>query len=554
LKRTLITIALLAISQGSFAAEPPGAGGQIQQIPPAPVPQRTVPETRIEQVAPPSSPGDDTQTIRVERLRITDARIYSEADLVALAGFVPGRDHTLSQLRAMAARITDHYRRNGYFVTQAYLPAQDIKDGTVTIRVVEGQYGNVTLRNEARLADAVPNGILGGLNSGDTIAIRPLEERLLLLSDIPGVNVNSNLVPGASVGMSDLIVTVTPGRSITGSVEADNAGNRYTGEYRLGGTVNFNNPTGRGDVVTLRGLTSGEGLNYGRAAYQLPLGRATVGVAYTTLTYELGREFKPLRAHGDAQIASIFASYPLIRSRNTNLYAVADYDFKTFEDRVDLTSSVIDRKAQVAIVGLHGNHRDNLGGGGVTTGAISLHSGDIDIITPGARVADQLTAKTHGSFHKVSYSAARLQAVTRTVSLYGSISGQTASKNLDVSEKMSLGGAYGVRSYPVGEAVGDEGYLVNLEARLLLPRLWEAMRGQMHFVGFVDTGSITIDKSPWAPGNNTRTLSGAGVGVTWSEFNNFVVKAYYAQKIGNEPALSAPDEGGRFWLQLIKYF
>ena len=135
----------------------------------------------------------------------------------------------------MAAKIADYYHRNGYFVAQAYLPAQDIKDGAVTIAVIEGRYGSVTLRNQSKLSDALANGLLGGLNSGDTIAIAPLENRLLLLSDIPGVNVKSTLAPGAAVGTSDLIVDVTPGRRVTGSVEADNAGNRYTGEYRAGG-------------------------------------------------------------------------------------------------------------------------------------------------------------------------------------------------------------------------------------------------------------------------------------------------------------------------------
>jgi hemolysin activation/secretion protein len=554
LKRTLFTIALLALSQGGFAAEPPGAGGQIQLIPPPSVPERFVPETRIEQGAPLPGPAGDQLRVRVDQLRILDARAFPEAQLLALTGFVPGRELSLAELRAMATRITDHYRRNGYFVAQAHLPAQDIKDGIVTVRVTEGQYGNVTLRNQARLSDSLPNGLLQGLNSGDAITIAPLENRLLLLSDIPGVNVNSTLTPGASAGTSDLIVTLTPGRSVTGSIEADNAGNRYTGEYRIGGTVNFNNLTGHGDVATLRGLTSGDGLKYGRASYQIPVGKATVGLAYTALEYRLGKEFEPLGAHGKAEIASIYGSYPLIRSRNTNLYAVADYDAKQFEDRVDLTSALTEREAQVFVVGLHGNHRDNLGGGGLSTGSITLHSGDIDIITPAARTADALTARTQGSFQKIAFSAARLQSVTRTVSLYGSISGQFASKNLDVSEKMSLGGAYGVRSYAVGEAFADEGYLVNLEARLLLPRLWETMPGQMHLIGFFDTGTVTVDRNQWAPGNNSRTLSGAGIGVTWGDYNNFVMKAYYAQKVGNEPSLSAPDEHGRFWFQIIKYF
>jgi hypothetical protein len=49
-------------------------------------------------------------------------------------------------------------------------------------------------------------------------------------------------------------------------------------------------------------------------------------------------------------------------------------------------------------------------------------------------------------------------------------------------------------------------------------------------------------------------LSGAGVGFTWTDPNNFMARAYYAAKLGNEHAISSPDRSGRFWLQLVKYF
>ena len=48
-------------------------------------------------------------------------------------------------------------------------------------------------------------------------------------------------------------------------------------------------------------------------------------------------------------------------------------------------------------------------------------------------------------------------------------------------------------------------------------------------------------------------LSGAGVGVNWADADNFLVRAYYARKLGNESATSAPDRSGRFWIQLVKY-
>jgi hemolysin activation/secretion protein len=76
----------------------------------------------------------------------------------------------------------------------------------------------------------------------------------------------------------------------------------------------------------------------------------------------------------------------------------------------------------------------------------------------------------------------------------------------------------------------------------------------MHLVGFVDTGSVTINKKPWAAGDNNRTLSGYGVGFTWADYNNFSMNVYYARKLGSEDAISAPDKNGRVWFQLVKYF
>jgi hemolysin activation/secretion protein len=66
---------------------------------------------------------------------------------------------------------------------------------------------------------------------------------------------------------------------------------------------------------------------------------------------------------------------------------------------------------------------------------------------------------------------------------------------------------------------------------------------------------VRLNKNPWTPGqDNRRTLNGAGVGVNWTDPGNFMVRAYYARKLGNEKATSSPDKSGRFWIQLVKYF
>lgn len=554
-RQIAVIVFLLAVGQNVWAVEPPSAGSQFQQLPPPPVIQKAVPEIQVERGIAPVAPVADQAKILVNSLHIIGQTLYSEAELVAITGFIPGSLLSLSELRGMASKIADHYHRKGYFVAQAYLPAQEIKDGVVTITVIEGRYGKITLNTPKELSDYTAKSIFSGLNSGDTITIAPLERRLLLLSDLPGMDVKSTLVPGASVGAADLIVDITPGDLITGEVDVDNAGNRYTGEYRIGTTINFNEPFGYGDVAAIRAVTSGFGLFYVRAAYEAQIGKARAGAAYSFLEYRLMKEFEALHANGTAHIASIYGSYPLIRSRKNNIYAKLSFDYKTFQDRVDLTSTVTDKQAQVLMPGLYGDSRDGLFGGGVNTYSFTWFIGNLDIQTAAAHSLDAATAQADGIYNKLGFRVTRLQSVIEPLSLYASLHGQLAFQNLDVSEKMELGGMYAIRAYPEGEAYADQGYVLTMEARWRLSTLlFERLPGQMQLIGFVDTGRVTVNKNPWTNEPNTRTLSGAGVGLHWMDYNNFSVKAYYAFKLGNEAATSAPDESGRFWIQLVKYF
>lgn len=554
LKSKIWPLAMLVLSQNVLAVEPPSAGTQLQQIPPSPTLQKSPAEISLVPSAADVIPETDNVKINVQRIQITGMRAYSETDLVMQTEFKPNSELTLPELRVMAAKIADYYHKNGYFVAQAYLPAQEIKNGVVSIAVIEGQYGEIIVRNSTNLSNRLVYSQLEGINSGDVITSVPLENRLLRLSDIAGVKINSTLAPGAAAGTSDLIVDVTPGARINGSIDADNGGNRYTGEHRIGATIHVNNIAGQGDVVSLRALSSGEGLNYARAAYQMQLAKATVGVAYSWLYYELGEEFTSLDASGYAKIASVYGSYPLIRSRNNNLYADILYENKVFQDEIGAIALVTDKKIDALTAALRGDHRDQWAGGGLNSYSVAATVGDLNIQTPAARAVDALTARSDGNYHKLTFNASRLQRVTDSFSLYAGLRGQLASKNLDNSEKMQLGGMYAVRAYPEGEAYADQGYVLTLEARKNLPKYSEDTPGHLQLVGFIDTGHVNIDQTPWAAGDNTRTLSGAGVGINWLDYNNFVMKISYAQKLGSEAATSAPDSSGRFWVQLVKYF
>ena len=556
LKSKLCATALAVVgalaARGAIAALPPSAGGQIQQIPPSPSPERSIPDIRLEQGPAKRDPGPAGPKIIVQSLHVTGETVFPEAELIAATGFTPGAALDLRDLRLMAAKISDFYNRRGYFLAQAYVPAQEMRDGVVTLVVIEAHYGKVALNNHTNLSSGLAHSILDGLDSGDVVVAAPLERRLLLLSDIPGVRVNSTLSPGAAVGASDLTVALTPGPRISGSIDADNAGDPYSGADRLGATLNINDPTGHGDLITLRALSSFDGLDYGRAAYQFQVQDATLGVSYAALDYRLHGAFSSLGASGTAQVASVYASYPLIRSYDNNLALVGDFDYRTFQDKEAAVFSVTDKTEDALLVGINGDHHDQLGGGGWDQYSLGYTFGDLDIRTPAARAIDAATARADGGYGKLSYSVSRLQTLVGPLSVYGLIRGQVGTKNLDISEEMELGGAYGVRAYPEGEIYGDDGYIATIEARLMLPRT--PLPGRLQLIGFVDTGSASIDHSPWLAGPNRETVSGAGVGVNWTLPNNFMAKATYAHSLGE--AVGVPDAGSssQVWVQLVKLF
>jgi hemolysin activation/secretion protein len=550
---TAVAPLCLLLCNDALAQTAPTAGSlqqQIDRLQPA-APLANTPVIRLDPGPPVAAPAEGGQAIPVARLRISGARAASEATLVAAAGVVLPRNMTLAELRAAAAGITSWYRQHGYFVARAYLPEQDIKDGNVTIAILEGQYGQISVRNSSGVSDRLLGAALANLHQGDAVNVAGLEQGLLTIADIPGADVKSTLVPGASVGSSDLIVDVTPGQRVAGSIDADNHGNRYTGARRVGGSLYVNNPSGHGDLLSARALTSEDGLRYGRMAYQIPLGRTRAALAYSRMRYRLGAEFAALQAHGTASIASLSAGYPLIRSRAANLNAVMSADFKTFRDEADVAATSAAKKARVGLLGLNGNARD---GTALNTFALAWTSGELRLDGAAALATDAATVRSNGHFNKVSLQVSRLQELVAGVALQASLNVQLASKNLDTSEKIGLGGAAGVRAYPSGEAFGDQGHILSLELRKPLAVNLGQLPGQLQLIAFADTGSVMLNRSAWAGGPNRRTLSGAGLGLQWEQQRNFSVSATIAGKLGNSVATSAPDKGRRIWIEAVKYF
>ena len=560
--RTALSLALtaVALSQAPVSAQQaPDAGRILNEIERARVPGLPPHPSAapvIEEPTQPALSGPSSLQFRVSAFRITHTTVYTEAELLPLLRDFIDRDLSLADVNRAADVLTRYYRDHGHFVARAYVPAQEIKDGIVEIIVLEGRADriNVVPNGRTRLAEAVVRDTLSAaLGAGGVLREEDLERGLLLLNDMPGVDVRATLSPGTTLGASTVTAQVSEGAPVSGEIDFDNGGSKFSGAERLGASINLNDPSGRGDQATLR-ATHSTGVDYGRLAYQIPVGHSglKVGAAYASTRYKLCCDFAALEAHGTATVSSLSATYPFLRKRSYSLLGGIVFDDKKFFDAT-IAGPTSDRKARTVTLSLAGEGRDGLGGGGLTNAGIGIVAGDLILGAPDSRLAG-----TEGGYTKTTWSLTRLQRLGASTSLYASFSGQVAAKNLDSSEKLFLGGPQGVRAYPQGEAPGDEGSLLTLEVRYD----WSP---SLRLSAFVDQGSIRRHHDPSgllaANEPNRYSLLGAGLGLQWSQPGDFVVSANLAQRLGSNPGRDANGndsdatrDRARFWLQAVKYY
>lgn len=554
-----LIVAAMLLSYPPFAAfaadpvAPPGAGSILQQIQPVKpaAPSSTGTGLTIEREGgaqlPPSA------SFNISSIQLSGNAAFDTATLHALVADAEGKNLTLAQLGEVVARITDYYHSHGYPLARAIIPAQAIQGGVVRVTVIEARYGQIRLDNRSRVNDSLLQQTLSPLQAGQAVTQDELDRALLLVSDIPGVAVTAILKPGEAVGTSDLQVQSDATARVAGNATVDNNGNRYTGRARLGASVNVFDPLHLGDVLSIGGLTSGRDLNYGSVAYEALLnGMGTrMGASYSALHYRLGDSLSALDGHGTAQVASGWVKHPFMRTRSANLYGQIQYDHKQLKDEIGATNIKTDRHLDNWTASLNGDWRNAILAGGIGTWNIGVTAGRVGFDDQAAQLADAATAKTQGSFTKWNANFAQLQNLTQDNSLFFGLSYQWANGNLDSAEKMIAGGPYTVRAYDIGVMSGDTGIYGSIELR---HDLGQFASGRWQVLAFVDSEHVTVNKNQWLPGDNSATLSGAGVGLNWAGPDQWHAKLYVAAPIGSTPQLIGDNKSVRAWAEIGKGF
>jgi hemolysin activation/secretion protein len=549
---------ILCAGSGLAVAETPSAGSLQQQLEPsAGSAVDSANSASLENLLQPEVPADlpSTRAFMVNEISIVGNVSFTKETLHALVADAEGSEFTLVELDQIVQRITSYYRDQGYSLNRAIIPAQEISEGRVTIAVVEANFGQVGLVNNSLVSDKLLKNTIAPIQAGEVIADANLYSSLLLLSDIPGLVVQSTLVPGDEVGHSDLQLQTSDAASVTGSITADQHGNKYTGQEQVVGSVNMNNLAGHGDVLSLNGMLTSGDLKYGRVGYDWLLnGKGShIGASYSGVNYALGKDLTSIEAHGTSRVASAWFKQPLLRSLTANINGQLQYEDSQLKDHVDSSDSRTDRTLKHWSLTLSGDAKDVFVSGGSSSWSVAITSGRLVFDDATAQTTDAAAGQTQRRFGKLNVTLSHVQALSAKDSVFVSITGQKADGNLDSLQKMGVGGASSVRGYKGGAVSGDSGYFGSIQWNHQLgTRLGGSVTGSVYY----DSASVTINHTPWVglTSDNKATLSGAGVGLSWANAKQVSVSLNVAGPVGPSSSLVTDAPEMRLWLQVSKSF
>ena len=502
---------------------------------------------------PTKEPVSKGPKIAVKQFVFNGNTLLSSERLAAVVASYPGESLSFAQLEQAVAEVAQAYRLAGWTV-RAYLPEQDIVDGVVTVNIVEAVFGKVVIDgvkpqslDQARLIQI----ILSEQTTGTFLRASAVDRALLIADDISGVAVTGGLQEGQRDGETDVVLIALEKPWLETNFSHDNTGSESTGVERTSLGFTGNSWLLPGDVFSTQ-LVGSEGTRYVRMSESIPIGYTglRVGVNASRMTYRVGLlGADGFEVTGLSETFGLETSYPLVRSRLSNLYMNLAVDNKIFRNfSSDKRDS--DYAIRSSSWGLSGNLFDNFGGGGFNNASLTLTHGTVNMDGSGNFITnpDSFPEGKLGFYRKIRYALSRQQTLTDQLAFYLAVSGQSALTDLDSSEKFYLGGSSGVRAYPGSEGGGVKGHMANAELR------WQVVADPLFH---------TRDNQEFI---NEYTLKGGGLAFSRQFDGGLTFKVTWARRAEDNPnprtdttTLQIKDQSGslvrdRVWLSLSASF
>ena len=551
--KTLLLCSLIATGQLCFAENIPNAGQLLQE---AKSPQiQPAQENKVPEALEPQHAVHGEQQVFVRQFEIQSNTQFSELILSQQIQAYEGKQLTLTELQQAANKISDYYAQNGYSYSYAFLPAQTLNGGIVTLQVVEAQLNGVHLSNTSNTQPWLVNQMIAPLQNKQLLTDRSLDEISSRLNRLNGVKNNLSFTAGQSQNETLLNVELASAQKYQAYLGADNFGGKYTGKVRGTGGVRVNSLLGLGDQLSLDAMSSGQRMNYGKIGYSaLVHGSGTqVGASYSYLEYELGQDLKDAGYEGNAKETSVWLQQPVMQSTKQQTILSLNYTHKQLEDDVKTVQNYNHRNVESFQLGLNHSSYDSVGGAGFNEFAVINSFGHLDIKDDAVKAVDALSRQSDGDYLSVLLKASRLQKIMKSNELFASVEGFYSPDNLDSSEAYYVGGSNFMRGYKSSVFSASQGLASSLELR---QDLWSNAQNRLNGKLFLDMAKLKLNAQTWVGSTekNTVSLRSAGIGFSWDNRYAGSVQATFGFPLDDRPVQMNDRDDYQVWLNWQKTF
>lgn len=463
----------------------PAAPDAAQQSPAAPAPV-------IEE-----SP-DQTGTI-IRAIRFIGTKAPAPAARAAEA--YVGKPATRAILQHIAAAVSGGYARADVALYSVLIPNQDISDGVLDVLLIEGQVEQVVVTDRSTgrartLIAAIAQHMVGE----KPLRKATLQRYVSLIQDVPGTRTDIDIVQGSARGMVRVVLTVTDKRNEFATGFDNRSGTTYRGgEFTARATLFHLLRGGDQTDIDLGASANFRNYRYASLAHSTAIG-GDGGRLALSLGYLKTRP-RNTSISGDAKVAGLTYSYPLIRDYKRNLTASAGIDGLNSDNAAfgQLISSERTRAARFALGYVEARPKRTLSGG------VTVSRG-FDVL--GARVTAPLA---EAKFTKLNARASIDQAVGKRMVARLRLSGQYSRDRLPAAERFAVGGQDFGRAFEVAVISADRGAAALAELAVK-PLMGSKIFGDTEVYGFVDGAKVRILYRGPFPGG-TFDLASAGGGV-----------------------------------------
>lgn len=457
--------------------------------------------------------GLEDKKFKLEQLNLEGVTAIPEEELMPFFSEYLGKDITPKTLFEIADKITNHYRNQGYILSRAYVPVQEIRHGHVSIKVMEGFVSKVVFRWMGMAPDNRIKYYASQVKLQQPLHNDTLERALLLIKDLPGIKISTTLRPSKTVLHASELVVIVARETMQLTLDVSDDSPKSMGPWRIFGGMTFNSYLGMDEQITLYGAGTSYPFNrlilYGaEASFPVFMNGTRVHLKGELLRTKPHLSDTKLVAEGRAETLSMGMSTPLVRTRPFSWFVSAWFDFKTSTNklwRLKKLSEDAYESLRVGRIETSLDLADEMGG--LTTFMFSASQGFDGL---GARTKGDVRREGRVNFSKVGGMITRLQNVWGGLSLYGFVRGQYGPMPLLSLERFNYGGPPYNHVYESGFLSGDSGVEGKIEVRYTLSV--QNFIQFLQFFAYFDHGVIWNKKLN--PGDVRRvSAKGTGVGV-----------------------------------------